>query len=175
MRSSAKPFQALPFVEHGGVEHYGFTDRELALACASHEGSAAHLETVRSMQAKAGLDESLLQCGVHLPSDPENFRAFVASGGRPTANFNNCSGKHTAMLAHAKMRGLPLENYLDPAHLIQQEIVTAFAEMAPYVLVAGLGGPLVDHIGARRVAIWSNAIAAALEPAGAEVTSAAAA
>lgn len=40
--------------------------------------------------------------------------------------------------------------------------VTAFAEMAPYVLVAGLGGPLVDHIGARRVAIWSNAIAAAL-------------
>ena len=24
LRSSAKPFQALPFVEHGGVEHYGF-------------------------------------------------------------------------------------------------------------------------------------------------------
>lgn len=40
--------------------------------------------------------------------------------------------------------------------------LTAFAEMAPYVLVAGLGGPLVDRLGARRVAIWSNAVAAVL-------------
>lgn len=129
LRSSAKPFQALPFVEHYGVEHYGFTDRELALACASHEGSAQHLETVRSMQAKAGLEESLLQCGVHLPSDPETFRAFAASGERPTANSNNCSGKHTAMLAYAKMRALPLETYLDISHPLQQEILTTFAAM----------------------------------------------
>jgi L-asparaginase II len=33
------------------------------------------------------------------------------------------------MLAYAKMRGLPLENYLDRAHPIQQDILAAFAEM----------------------------------------------
>ncbi|HEY5901158.1 MAG TPA: asparaginase [Anaerolineales bacterium] len=129
LRSSAKPFQALPFVERGGVEHFGFAQRELALACASHEGSAAHIETVQSMQRKAGLSEELLQCGVHMPGDPQMFRGFVASGTLPTPNFNNCSGKHTAMLAHAKMRGLPLETYLDRSHPIQQDILAAFAAM----------------------------------------------
>jgi L-asparaginase II len=33
------------------------------------------------------------------------------------------------MLACAKMRGLPLENYLDPAHPIQQDILATFSEM----------------------------------------------
>ena len=47
----------------------------------------------------------------------------------PTANFNNCSGKHTAMLAHAKMRGLPLETNLQHDPPIQQDILTTFAEM----------------------------------------------
>jgi L-asparaginase II len=129
LRSSAKPFQALPFVERGGVEHFGFTTRELALACASHQGSALHIETVQSMQQKVGVSEAQLQCGVHLPSDPVMFRSFVASGQEPTPNYNNCSGKHTAMLAHAKMRGLPLENYLELDHPIQQDILGTFADM----------------------------------------------
>ena len=38
LRSSAKPFQALPFVEQGGAEHFNFTERELAISCASHVG-----------------------------------------------------------------------------------------------------------------------------------------
>jgi L-asparaginase II len=33
------------------------------------------------------------------------------------------------MLAHAKMRGLPLETYLDISHPIQQDILASFAEM----------------------------------------------
>ena len=143
LRSSAKPFQVLPFVEHAGVEHYGFSSEELALACASHEGSALHLRTVQSMQAKAGLEESLLQCGSHLPSDPENFRRFVSSGQRPGPNYNNCSGKHTAMLAHAKMRGLPLESYLSLDHPIQREILATFAAMCgmePEAVELGVDG-----------------------------------
>ena len=47
----------------------------------------------------------------------------------PTPNRNNCSGKHSGMLAHARMRGLPLENYLDIEHPIQQDILATFAEM----------------------------------------------
>ncbi len=129
LRSSAKPFQALPFVERGGVEHFGFTPRELALACASHEGSDMHVQTVEGLQKKIGVVESQLQCGVHLPSDVEAFKSLIIHDQRPTPNRNNCSGKHTAMLAHAKMRGLPLENYLDIHHPIQQDILASFAEM----------------------------------------------
>jgi L-asparaginase II len=129
LRSSAKPFQALPFVEHGGVEYFGFTPRELSIACASHEGSDLHVQVVKGIQEKIGVDESHLQCGVHQPGDVEAFKALILNSQQPTQNRNNCSGKHTAMLAHAKMRGLPLENYLDINHPIQQDILVTFAEM----------------------------------------------
>ncbi len=129
LRSSAKPFQALPFVEQGGVEHYHYTQAELALSCASHETAQLHLDTVLGMQKKIGIEESNLQCGPHLPGDPAKLREVIVHNIHPTANFNNCSGKHTSMLAFAKMRGLPLENYLAFDHPIQQDILKTFSEM----------------------------------------------
>ncbi len=129
LRSSAKPFQALPFVERGGVEHYGYTARELALSCASHDGARIHLNTVKEMQNKIGIEENDLQCGGHLPSDVEMLRMFINENKKPTNNVNNCSGKHTTMLAHARMRELPLENYLDIEHPIQQDILNVICEM----------------------------------------------
>ncbi|MBL8051127.1 MAG: asparaginase, partial [Anaerolineales bacterium] len=49
LRSSAKPFQTLPFVEQGGVEHYGFTQADLAISCASHETGQLHLDLIHSL------------------------------------------------------------------------------------------------------------------------------
>lgn len=129
LRSSAKPFQAIPFVERGGVEHFNFTQSELSISCASHETAQMHLDTVKAMQAKIGIQEDDLQCGAHLPGDASKLRMVIQQNIIPTPNFNNCSGKHTAMLAHAKMRGLPLESYLDHTHPIQQDILAAFSEM----------------------------------------------
>jgi L-asparaginase II len=130
LRSSAKPFQVLPFVEGGGVEYYGLTPRELSIACASHEGSDMHVQTVEGIQKKIGVDEKALQCGIHMPGDVEAFKSLLAHNKQPTPNQNNCSGKHTAMLAYAKMRDLPLENYLDVNHPIQQEILSTFAALS---------------------------------------------
>jgi L-asparaginase II len=129
LRSSAKPFQALPFVEHGGMEYFGYTAAELALACASHETAQIHLDAVQALQAKIGIEERHLQCGPHLPSDADKLREVIRQDITPTANFNNCSGKHTTMLAFAKMRGLPLETYLDLNHPIQKEILQTLAEL----------------------------------------------
>lgn len=129
LRSSAKPFQALPFVEQGGAEHFDLTPAELALACASHETSDLHLQTVQRMQTKIGIREDHLQCGPHLPGDADKFRQVICEGITPTPNFNNCSGKHTAMLAFAKMRGLRLENYLAFDHPIQQDILKTLSEL----------------------------------------------
>jgi L-asparaginase II len=129
LRSSAKPFQVLPFVERGGVEYFGFTPRELSLSCASHEGSEMHVQAVRQLQEKIGIEEGNLQCGTHLPGDVAELKKLIVHDLKPTTNHNNCSGKHTAMLAHAKMRDLPFENYLDLDHPVQRDILTTFAWM----------------------------------------------
>ncbi len=45
--------------------------------------------------------------------------------------------------------------------------LAGFAEMAPYVVAKALGGPLIDRIGARRIAVWCDSlsmIAVALVP-----------
>lgn len=59
--------------------------------------------------------------------------ALAKRGEQPTPNRHNCSGKHTGMLAYARMRQLPYsletQAYIDPQHPIQQEILQAFAEM----------------------------------------------
>ncbi len=132
LRSSAKPFQALPLFERGGPERFGLTQKEQALICASHEGSDEHVRTVEAIQTKVGIGESDLQCGVHMPGDAAAYKALIIRGERPTPNRNNCSGKHTGMLACAKMRGLPLDTYLEPDHPVQQEILAAVSEMSDY-------------------------------------------
>lgn len=130
LRSSAKPFQALPFVERGGDLHFGFTPPELALICASHSGTDEHAAALRGLQGKVGVREVDLQCGVHEPYDQPTAEAMRARGEQPTSNRHNCSGKHTGMLAHAQLRDLPLEGYLELDGPVQQSILQAFAEMA---------------------------------------------
>lgn len=130
LRSAAKPFQALPFVEQGGVEHFGLTAEELALMCASHSGTDRHVAVARRLQQKAGVEEADLQCGTHPPYDNATAEALRQRGEAPTPNRHNCSGKHSGMLAHARLRGLPLESYLAPEHPVQQSILQVMSQMA---------------------------------------------
>jgi L-asparaginase II len=129
LRSTAKPFQALPFVESGGIQHFGLSLRELALICASHSGTDEHVEVASSIQAKVGVGELDLMCGIHAPSHGPTADALRLRGESPTPNRNNCSGKHSGMLAFAQMQGWVLEHYIDPIHPVQQKILQAFAEM----------------------------------------------
>ena len=127
LRSSAKPFQALPFVEREGDLHFGFSARELALICASHSGTDEQVGILVRLQAKMGVRESDLQCGIHAPYDKATAEAMRARGEAFRPNRHNCSGKHTGMLAHARLRDLPLAGYLDPDEPVQESILSAFA------------------------------------------------
>src|SRR5215510_8094832 len=111
LRSSAKPFQALPLLVSGAADHFGFTDREVALACASHNGEPIHTELAASMLRKIGLGPEALKCGVHEPYSAEAAADLRARGEQPTVLHNNCSGKHGGMLAVALQLGAPIENY----------------------------------------------------------------
>lgn len=129
LRSSAKPFQALPFIENGGAKHWSFTTKEIAITCASHSGTNDHAETLADMQAKIGIDQSYLQCGVHRPTDADTAKTMLLNGEDPTPNRHNCSGKHTGMLAYCQMKNISTQDYLDPQHPMQQEILHTFCEM----------------------------------------------
>ena len=129
LRSSAKPFQALPFVESGGPEYFGLDEQEVAILCASHRGTDDHVRVLRGIQKKTGLSEAQLMCGTHWPYDVPTQRAMLLRGEEPTPNRHNCSGKHTGMLAFARMLDAPLESYREPDHPVQREILRTFAEM----------------------------------------------
>jgi L-asparaginase II len=119
-RSTLKPLQALPFMESGGAQALGFTPRNIALLCASHNGEPMHVDQVQQMLDKAGVGYKRLQCGCHVPY-------YVEQGVGPApAEFDerhhNCSGKHAGFLAHCVHAGWPLDNYLAPEHPLQQAI-----------------------------------------------------
>ena len=127
-RSSAKPFQALPIVTSGAADEYHFTDAELAVCSASHNGEPIHLEVVANLLARLGLTDDHLQCGIVPPIDRAEA-AKVATGQVPrTPRHCDCSGKHSGMLAVCKLRGYPLDTYRDPGHPHQQEILAIMAD-----------------------------------------------
>lgn len=143
LRSSAKPFQALPFIEHGGQAAFGLTSREIALICASHSGTEEQMMVLKGLQTKSGVCEDSLLCGIHPPLHKPTDEAMRMRGEKPTANRHNCSGKHTGMLAFARMQGLPTDDYINPNHPVQQRILRVFSEMcdlSPDHVTIGIDG-----------------------------------
>ncbi len=142
-RSSMKPFQALPFIERGGDAAFDFNQEEISILCASHSGTDAHKAVLEGMHAKIGTHEDDLACGVHWPGDAETREAMKQAGEEPTPFRHNCSGKHTGMLAHACLRGLTTEGYLNPQHPVQvtiRETLAEMVEMAPDAMPLGIDG-----------------------------------
>jgi L-asparaginase II len=129
LRSSAKPFQALPLLLAGGLEHYGLSDQELALICASHSGTDEHVAVLAGLHARLGIGEANLQCGVHPPFHKPTADSLRAAGLAPTPARHNCSGKHSGMLALAALKGWPLDSYLEPDHPTQVAILEATARL----------------------------------------------
>jgi L-asparaginase II len=132
LRSSAKPFQALPFIERGGDQAFHLTSKEIALICASHDGTDEHMDVLKGIQTKVGVQESDLLCGTHPLTHPATVEAMRARNEVPTPNRHNCSGKHTGMLAAARMRGLPIADYINPEHPIQKTILATLSEICSF-------------------------------------------
>ena len=65
MRSSAKPFQAMPLISSGAAARFNFEPEEIAIACGSHSGEPFHVQAVERMLRKIDLPTSALLCGVH--------------------------------------------------------------------------------------------------------------
>jgi L-asparaginase II len=132
-RSAVKALQAVPLVETGAADRYGFGDEELALACASHSGEPAHVAGVERMLAKAGLDAAALACGAHWPmSQPAT--AALARIGMPSALHNNCSGKHAGFICDACAMGIDHAGYWRLEHPVQRAVRAVLEDFTGAVL-----------------------------------------
>lgn len=127
-RSAAKPFQAIPFLLSGAAKRFGFSENEIALACASHSGEKIHVEIAEKMLSKIGLSEADLRCGSHYPFHLESMHNLIRANVKPNQLHNNCSGKHAAMLAFAKQIGADLQNYEHIENPIQQQIFQTISD-----------------------------------------------
>lgn len=130
LRSSAKPIQALPIVESGAADRFGFSDEELAVTCASHSGEARHVATVRRILEKIGLSEADLQCGSHWPLDLSTTQAMLRRGEEISEVHCNCSGKHSGMLALCRHFGWDVDSYTSPDHPLQQMLLHKVSEVS---------------------------------------------
>nr|WP_273653395.1 asparaginase [Cellulomonas fimi] len=141
-RSSLKPLQAVGMLRAG----LDFDGAALALACASHNGEAGHLDVVRAVLAGAGLGTDDLRNTPDWPLDPDAAWHWRADGEDRSSLTQNCSGKHAAMLATCAARGWSTGDYLDPTHPVQVAARDAVADLTgtgvAHTTVDGCGAPL---------------------------------
>jgi L-asparaginase II len=121
-RSACKAMQALPLMETGAADAYGFGNKELALACASHSGEPAHVALAAAMLAAAGRDVSALECGEHWSFNQDTIIAQARSLKYPTQLHNNCSGKHAGFICACCHGGEETAGYVTYDHPLQREI-----------------------------------------------------
>ena len=142
-RSAYKMLQALPLVESGAAEAFQLTNKELALACASHSSEPRHIDAVRAWLGKINCNETDLACGGHRPSHEESADQAVRDGISLGQVYNNCSGKHTGFLTMARHLDVPINGYEQVDHPVQQGAIAAISEMSdvrPQDMVVGVDG-----------------------------------
>lgn len=128
-RSSIKALQALPIVLSGAADRFAISDIELALAGASHNGEPEQVEVIQRWLQRLGLSVNDLECGAHLPGYSKAAAQLIQSGNPFTALHNNCSGKHTGMLATALALGKNTQGYSKATHPVQiliKEVIEDF-------------------------------------------------
>ena len=151
-RSAVKSLQASAMLRAG----LKVSGPQLALACASHAGSQAHLDVALSILRGAGVDESALRNTPDKPLDPKERAAWGDKA--PTSLAANCSGKHSAMVATCVANGWDLESYKKADHPLQRAIAAEFEKLSGEKITK-VG---VDGCGAALFAISLRALANAV-------------
>lgn len=139
-RSALKSLQAAAMLRNG----LQVNQKQLALICASHSGSSAHIEVAKSILSEHGLLESDLQ---NAKDRPLGEIERINWGTKPAERItHNCSGKHSGMLATCVARGWDKHTYLNQDHPLQIAIKAEIEEMSGEQIaitsIDGCGAPL---------------------------------
>jgi len=133
-RSACKAMQALPLVESGAADRYGFGNREIALACSSHSGEPEHVALAAAMLKAAGRGEEVLECGAHWSFERDVLIDQVRSMDRPNQLHNNCSGKHAGFICACCHQGHDPRGYVTYDHPLQAEIRDTMGDLTGIAL-----------------------------------------
>ncbi|MEO1522645.1 MAG: asparaginase [Cyanobacteria bacterium J06633_2] len=115
IRSALKPFQALAVTSSGTMERYSLSDKDLAIICASHQGSIEQARQAFNILWRSEVEPSALKC----PCPDEKQSSLQ----------HNCSGKHVGMLAVCQQRNWSLNEYLERDHPVQKMILDRMADL----------------------------------------------
>ncbi len=128
-RSCMKPLQAAAAIDLELDKKYNFSLDEIALFCASHTGDLIHREKILSILKKIGCNSKDLLCPELKPLSLKEQKRLIQNNLSFDKIHNNCSGKHSMMLAICKDQNFPLENYKDFNHPLTKLILTKVCEL----------------------------------------------
>jgi len=131
-RSAMKLLQVIPLIINGGIEKFKFTPEEIAIMCGSHNAEAEHLRVVNSILIKIGLDKNAINCGPQYPTSKKETNTLIKNDQKPHGIHNNCSGKHAGMLANCVLMNWSIDDYIDPNHPLQQQIMDVCSLLYEY-------------------------------------------
>ncbi|MFC7486201.1 asparaginase [Knoellia sp. CPCC 206453] len=142
-RSSNKPIQALAMVRSG----LDVAPHHLALVSASHSGEPFHLDAVLEILGGAGLTVADLQNTPDYPIDDAARLDWIRAGHDKESLAQNCSGKHSGMLATCVASGWDHTAYLEIDHPLQRACDETLADLAGEPIAAtaidGCGAPVM--------------------------------
>ena len=133
-RSSIKIFQGIPFSSSNAIKLYNLNKKQIALSCSSHCGENFHIRELKNWLKKVNLKISDLKCGIHNPIHQQSSNKLYLSGKQPNQIYNNCAGKHLAMLTSCIANNFPIKNYLDFDHPHQINIRKVFSKFTENII-----------------------------------------
>ena len=133
-RSSIKIFQSIPFSCSKAVDIYNLNKKQIALSCSSHCGEDFHVKELNNWLEKTNLKISDLKCGIHNPIHQESSNNLFLSGRQPDQIYNNCAGKHLAMITSCVVNNFPIKNYVDFDHPHQVNIRKVFSKFTEDII-----------------------------------------
>ncbi|MDC1185205.1 asparaginase, partial [Alphaproteobacteria bacterium] len=133
-RSSIKIFQGIPFSTSNAIELYNLNKKQIALSCSSHCGENDHIKELKNWLEKINLKISNLKCGIHNPIHQKSSNKLFLSGKEPNQIYNNCAGKHLAMLTSCIVNNFSIKNYLNFDHPHQINIREVFSKFTENVI-----------------------------------------
>lgn len=129
LRSSTKPLQGIQLIESGTADYFNFSDKEIALACASHFTEEKHETTLMALLKRIGFSADDLECGSPMSTCANNVVLVRREIKKALPIHNNCSGQHVAFLAMTKHLKMQHKGYIKKNHPIQLMVSKTLGEM----------------------------------------------
>ena len=127
-RSAVKIFQAISFIQSNSHKKLNLNKKQIALSCSSHRGEDYHILQLKNWIKKTNLKIDNLGCGLHYPLNKKAAENFLRSKKQINQLYNNCSGKHLAMLSSCLSNNYKINEYLNFNHEHQISIRKIFEE-----------------------------------------------